>query len=105
MVYVGDNGKITDEGEFSHKAPLAGPPRPFKHGGKAVGGWGDEVHFGSMFRKRTILPERRRSQRASSAAVLQDGQGGTGLDPTFLPIYTASNIQPIGNGLVVAQLG
>ena len=39
MVNVCDNGKITDESKFSHTAPLAGPPRPFKHGGKAVGGY------------------------------------------------------------------
>ena len=39
MVNVRDNGKITDESKFSHTAPLAGPPRPFKHGGKAVGGY------------------------------------------------------------------
>jgi hypothetical protein len=36
MIYVGDYRKVADEREFSHAAPLAGPPRPFKHGGKAV---------------------------------------------------------------------
>ena len=39
------------------------------------------------------------------AADLLDSPRGTGLDPTFLPFYIALNIQPIGNGLVVAQLG
>jgi len=37
MVNVGDNGKITDKGQFGHEPPLAGQPRPFKHGGTPVG--------------------------------------------------------------------
>jgi hypothetical protein len=46
MIYVGDYAKVADEREFSHAAPLAGPPRPFKHGGKAVGALCDGVRDG-----------------------------------------------------------
>jgi hypothetical protein len=37
VIDVGDNGKITDKGEFGHEPPLAGLPCPFKHGGTPVG--------------------------------------------------------------------
>jgi hypothetical protein len=40
MIYVRDYAKVANKREFSHAAPLAGPPRAFKHGGKAVGGLG-----------------------------------------------------------------
>ena len=46
MVNMRDNGEITDKREFSHKAPLAGPPRAIKHGGKAVG---DIVSWGGLW--------------------------------------------------------
>jgi hypothetical protein len=37
VIDVGDNGKITDKGQFGHEPPLAGLPCPFKHGGTPVG--------------------------------------------------------------------
>ncbi len=120
MVNMRDNGEITDEGEFSHKAPLAGPPRPFKHGGKAVGGY---VRWGARWKwlmgEATNRANRNsninrlhvaRHRFRSCISVIFRAQVGAfwtqvRLDPWETEAYVVSNIQPIGNGLVVAQLG
>jgi hypothetical protein len=63
VIDVGDNGKITDKGQFGHEPPLAGLPCPFKHGGTPVSRYVNGLVDGGAFRKVVFVAELYRASR------------------------------------------